>query len=214
MAENNQLKAGQLIPDSQDKSGMNHMFNGLGLDSYIDKKDTGSLATNLLSSKQGLASTGVSSSSKVPKGPLSLAEKQKILRESQVASASGLSQPKGQLSGQLKPSVSGTSRQANVNARDLTASLMEANVKQIKPSQTFSNFNSRPNPSQPIDLSAFDSLLPSSQGNGSSRMPMNSLMSHNSTAPPQSNVMSFTTNSSNSQVVKSLTASDISDLLS
>ena len=148
---------------------------------------------------------------------MSLAEKQKILRESQVASASGLSQPKGQLSGQLKPSVSGTSRQANVNARDLTASLMEANVKQIKPSQTFSNFNSRPNPSQPIDLSAFDSLLPSSNGgNGSSRMPMNSLMSHNltATATPQSNVMSFTTNSSNSQVVKSLTASDISDLLS
>ena len=42
MAENNQLKAGQLIPDSQGgSSGLDHMFNGLGLDSYIGKKDTG-----------------------------------------------------------------------------------------------------------------------------------------------------------------------------
>ena len=184
----------------------------------------GSLATNLLSSKQGslsTSSTGASSKGSSG-GPLSLAEKQKILRESQVVSGSGLSQQKGHLSGQLKPSMSGTytskpNAVGTANARDLTASLMEANVKQMKQSQTFSNFNSRPNQSKPIDLSAFDSLLPSSNGgNGSSRMPMNSLMSHNltTTATPQSNVMSFTTNSSNSQVVKSLTASDISDLLS
>ena len=45
MAENNQLKAGQLIPNSSgsqaDPSGLDQMFNGLGLDSYIGKKDTG-----------------------------------------------------------------------------------------------------------------------------------------------------------------------------
>ena len=175
---------------------------------------TGALATNLLSSKQGPTSSMAASSSKAS---LSLAEKQKILRESQVASAS-----QNHLSGQLKPSVSGTFTSKPI-ARDLTASLMEANVNQMKQSQTFSNFNTRPNQNKPIDLSAFDSLLPNSSNTNASRMPMNSLMSHNSTTNPtpmmqsmqsSNNVMSFTTNSSNSQVVKSLTASDISDLLS
>ena len=176
---------------------------------------TGALATNLLNSKQGPTSSMAASSSKAS---LSLAEKQKILRESQVASAS-----QNHLSGQLKPSVSGTFTSKPI-ARDLTASLMEANVNQMKQSQTFSNFNTRPNQNKPIDLSAFDSLLPNSSNTNASRMPMNSLMSHNSTtntATPMmqsmqssNNVMSFTTNSSNSQVVKSLTASDISDLLS
>ena len=51
MAENNQLKAGQLIPNSsvgsssqkaESTSQLDQMFNGLGLDSYIGKKDTGS----------------------------------------------------------------------------------------------------------------------------------------------------------------------------
>ena len=148
---------------------------------------------------------------------LSLAEKQKILRESQVQASSSSS------SGQLKPSLvqSGNST-SKYQTRDLTASLMEANVNQIKQSQTFSNFNSgnssqtrhQPNTKQ-IDLSAFDSLLPTNKN--ASKTPMNSLMSHNSMA--NNSVMSFNAaqqsqSCQNSNVVKSLTASDISDLLS
>ena len=51
MGENNQLKAGQLIPNasvasaaSESNSQLDQMFNGLGLDSYIGKKDTGTIA--------------------------------------------------------------------------------------------------------------------------------------------------------------------------
>ena len=72
------------------------------------------------------------------------------------------------------------------------------------------------------DLSAFDSLLPTSSSN-SSKLPMNSLMGSNSNSNlmgANSNMMGFTSQSQNSQrqqnstVVKSLTSSDISDLLS
>ena len=76
------------------------------------------------------------------------------------------------------------------------------------------------------DLSAFDSLL-STSSSSNSRIPMNSLMASNSlmnSSANSSNMMGFSSqqhpNSQNSQrhqnssVVKSLTSSDISDLLS
>ena len=76
------------------------------------------------------------------------------------------------------------------------------------------------------DLSAFDSLLPTSSNSNNSRVPMNSLMtstSNSSLMSANSNVnslMGFQSSQQNLQrhqnptVVKSLTSSDISDLLS
>ena len=78
------------------------------------------------------------------------------------------------------------------------------------------------------DLSAFDSLLSTSSSSNSKNIPMNSLMGSNSgsllSSANSSNMLGFSSqqhpNSQNSQrqqnsnVVKSLTSSDISDLLS
>ena len=58
-----------------------------------------------------------------------------MLKDSEVASKLA-SQP------QLKPVTSSNNTRQNFQAKDLTATLMEANVNQMKNSQTFSNFNS------------------------------------------------------------------------
>ena len=46
-----QTKPGELVPSSnlEPKSEMDQMFAGLGLGSYVSKKDTGAIATGLMS---------------------------------------------------------------------------------------------------------------------------------------------------------------------
>ena len=66
-------------------------------------------------------------------GNLSLSDKQKLLKDSEIASKLA-SQP------QLKPHKTMATKPSN-QTKDLTATLMEANVNQMKTSQTFSNFN-------------------------------------------------------------------------
>ena len=129
-----------------------------------------------------------------------MSDKQKLLKDSEVASKLA-SQP--QLKPQNLASSASTSKTFS-QTKDLTATLMEKNVNQMKNSQTFSNFNMQPSQSsswrpqqqpimqqqfiqQPImqqqqqqrpDLSAFDSLL--TLNTNSNKTPMNSMMnSHN-----------------------------------
>ncbi len=189
-------------------SEFDEMFNGLGLGSYVSGRASAST----------IATGGYNSESK----PLNLAEKQKIVRESQVKMT------------QIQPmSMSNSQSQAKKqNSVDLTSTLMAKNLNQMSHSQTLANFqpntmtNAWPNPvkSQPPkpDLSAFDTLLPVSKSGN--KVPMNSLV--NSTHPPInsgnftsmafSGALSSNQNGGQSQsnIVKSLTASDISDLLS
>ena len=108
-SEASQIKPGHLIPNtnSSTNSDLDQVFNGLGLGSYVSP----------------------------PKSNLSLSDKQKMLKDSEVASKLA-SQP------QLKPVTSSNNTRQNFQAKDLTATLMEANVNQMKNSQTFSNFNS------------------------------------------------------------------------
>lgn len=51
MSENMQNKPGELVPASNlgPTNEMDQMFAGLGLGSYISKKDTGAIATGLMS---------------------------------------------------------------------------------------------------------------------------------------------------------------------
>ena len=52
MSENLQTKPGELVPSStlEPSNEMDQMFAGLGLGSYVSKKDTGAIATGLMSS--------------------------------------------------------------------------------------------------------------------------------------------------------------------
>ena len=104
-----------MIPSTtSSNSDLDQVFNGLGLGSYVSP----------------------------PKSNLSLSDKQKMLKDSEVASKLA-SQP------QLKPVTSSNNTRQNFQAKDLTATLMEANVNQMKNSQTFSNFNSIQSQNQP-----------------------------------------------------------------
>ena len=176
-----------------------------------------------------------------------MAEKQKLLRQSELQIASGTElrlQPVATKTTSLsKVSSSDMSKSMNSTTKDLTSTLMEKNINQIRPSQTFSNFGPivqpqwRPQQQQPMmwnntnqsrqplyqqnqpkpDLSAFDSLLPNSS-NSSGKTPMNAMKSGMAS---QSTLMGFSANqnqqhssAASASVVKSLTANDITDLLS
>lgn len=91
---------------------MDQVFNGLGLGSYVSSPPVNNTNNS---------------------GNLSLLDKQKLLKDSEKASKLA-SQP------QLKPHKTMATKSSN-QTKDLTATLMEANVNQMKTSQTFSNFN-------------------------------------------------------------------------
>ena len=91
---------------------MDQVFNGLGLGSYVSSPPVNNKNTS---------------------GNLSLSDKQKLLKDSEIASKLA-SQP------QLKPHKTMATKSSS-QTKDLTATLMEANVNQMKTSQTFSNFN-------------------------------------------------------------------------
>lgn len=253
MSESNQLKPGQLISTpSKSNSEFDQMFNGLGLGSYVSSKETaGSLATQENNQQNSMASNPAQ-----PKQHLTLADKQKLLRQSETASKMA-KQP------QLQPNLGGmnsNSKPMGSMSKDLSSTLnSNLNQFQIQPqmppqpnrSQSFNNFAQPPiqqQPQQPQwrpvwnqqppsqqnqqikpDLSAFDSLLSTSSSSNSKNIPMNSLMGSNSgsllsSANNSNSMLGFSSqqhpNSQNSQrqqnsnVVKSLTSSDISDLLS
>ena len=112
-SDSSQLKSGQQSSNSTTKnSELDQVFNGLGLGSYVSSPPVNNTNNS---------------------GNLSLSDKQKLLKDSEIASKLA-SQP------QLKPHKSMATKSSN-QTKDLTATLMEANVNQMKTSQTFSNFN-------------------------------------------------------------------------
>ena len=112
-SDSSQLKSGQQSSNSTTKnSELDQVFNGLGLGSYV--------------SSPPVNNTNNSAN-------LSLSDKQKLLKDSEIATKLA-SQP------QLKPHKSMATKSSS-QTKDLTATLMEANVNQMKTSQTFSNFN-------------------------------------------------------------------------
>ena len=54
MSESMQTKPGELVPASNiaPSNEMDQMFAGLGLGSYVSKKDTGAIATGLMSNEK------------------------------------------------------------------------------------------------------------------------------------------------------------------
>ena len=54
MSENMQIKPGELVSASnlEPNNAMDQMFAGLGLGSYVSKKDTGAIATGLMSNNK------------------------------------------------------------------------------------------------------------------------------------------------------------------
>ena len=50
MSENLQAKPGQLVMTDGPQSQTDQMFSGLGLSSYVKKRDTGALATKMMDS--------------------------------------------------------------------------------------------------------------------------------------------------------------------
>ena len=112
-SDSSQLKSGQQSSNSTTKnSELDQVFNGLGLGSYVSSPPVNNTNNS---------------------GNLSLSDKQKLLKDSEIASKLA-SQP------QLKPHKT-MSTKSSSQTKDLTATLMEANVNQMKTSQTFSNFN-------------------------------------------------------------------------
>jgi hypothetical protein len=138
MSETNQMKPGQLIAASSSsgpQSEFDEMFSGLGLASYVTKPDTGAIATSMLSGGgHPPNNSGVSSSQAGNRNSsLTLDDKQRMLRESEVASKMAI-QPHSQ----LQPiNSSNMGSKTSKTSKDLTSSLMESNLNQMKHSATF-----------------------------------------------------------------------------
>lgn len=229
MSENTQVRPDQLIANpSASTSAMDDMFSGLGLGSYVQKKDTGAIATGLMSSySPDMSQTqGQPSQNKV----MSLEEKRRLAQQSE--SIKKLNhQP--QLSPAPASSMAPRMSSSGMGGKDLTSSLMERNLSQMKSSQSLSSFPSstpnygqmsssnstmmsdwsKPRPSQPTkpDLSAFDSLL--TPMNSGQKQSMNSMLSPMGMSSGMNSRPGMVGVSSN-QGVKPLSANDISDLLS
>lgn len=135
MSESNQLKPGQLISTpSKSNSEFDQMFNGLGLGSYVSSKETaGSLATQENNQQNSMASNPAQ-----PKQHLTLADKQKLLRQSETASKMA-KQP------QLQPNLGGmnsNSKPMGSMSKDLSSTLnSNLNQFQIQPQVVFSRFD-------------------------------------------------------------------------
>ena len=135
MSENNQLKPGQLIstPSSKSNSEFDQMFDGLGLGSYVSKRETaGSIATSNNQQNFPIQNNQVKPSQSQQN--LTLADKQKLIRQSEKASKMA-SQPK------LQPSLGLTSTSPSMASlsKDLTSTL-GSNLNQFQSQNQVSFF--------------------------------------------------------------------------
>ena len=273
MSENFQTKPDQLVPTvpssvaGQKLNDVDDMFSGMGLDNYVKKKDTAALATGLMSnqpdSNQQTFAETTPSFNATSTSQLSLEDKKRLVQQTE-AQKRMRDQP------QLMPnSISmGSLQQKNASGSvmtgqsgptDLTSTLMQKNLSQMKSSTShntisafqsgtqfgsqsaassglsdagWGNFAQPMSYSQPVsnsgpkpDLSAFDSLL--SMPSSNQRTSMNAMATKArptaSALPAHQTMIGSTVRTSPqfstptaqpSQNVKSLTANDISDLLS
>jgi len=161
MSENMQIKPGELVSSSgleAANSTTDQMFAGLGLGSYVSKKDTGAIATGLMSDNKSKGTTLGTSAVPDMSSPLagssanlSLNQKQKMLADSEnlkrMANQPQLTPIAGPRAS-MSPLTS--SQKGSTDVKDLTSSLMSANLNQMKHSQSFSGktFNSTTSSSQ------------------------------------------------------------------
>lgn len=131
------------------QSEMDDMFSGLGLASYVGKHNTaGSLATSLMDNKEKsrlspmtsmTSSNSASASAKTTGTGLSLEQKQRILQNSETQKRISSQSPLAPASN-INQSKAISSPSGNKSGtKDLTASLINSNLSQIKTSQTFNN---------------------------------------------------------------------------
>jgi len=118
-------------------SQTDQLFSGLGLSSYVSKKDSGSIATKML----GSTSPTLASSYAPPKIPpplsgppsFSLEQKQKWLKDSESLQRLTSNEP-------LAPSQAiGRGNTGSNTVKDLTDSLLASNLNKISSSQTFTS---------------------------------------------------------------------------
>ena len=237
-------KPDQLVaaPSGGKTSEMDQMYSGLGLESFVGKKDTGALATGLMDTERNkklapMTSMASSSSS------LTLEQKQKILQDSETQKRMSAQTP-------LTPAMSAGARSNTGGAKDLTASLINSNLNQMKPpqqqqqpmmrtSQTFSsgwsnapsttnanNWSSFSNSSATMlgplggGANSFATPAPNTQTAGMSKVDLSAfdnLLPMKSKSPVSMNAMRPGLQpmqpAAKTPVTKSLTTNDINDLL-
>jgi hypothetical protein len=174
---------GQLVTTDAMSCQTDQLFSGLGLSSYVAKKDSGSIATKMLAANGSSFGTPSGPPAKLPpplSGPpsFSLEQKQKWMKDSENLQRLTANEP-------LAPSHAMARTNSTAAVKDLTDSLMASNINKMSSSQTYSggflpqptggfrppvqggfqNFGSgplasvMPQTAKP-DLSGFDSLLP------------------------------------------------------
>ena len=90
MSENVQARSDQLVAAPTKPHEMDDMFTGLGLGSYVQKKDTGAIATGLMASSKGTPSMSAGSQKAAADGVgnegnqnLSLEDKKRMMQQSE-----------------------------------------------------------------------------------------------------------------------------------
>jgi hypothetical protein len=135
MSDNMQTKSNQLISAPPASGTDDDMFTGLGLGDYVAKKDTGAIATGLMSQKSpAMYATAPTASSTTSKN-LSLEDKRRLAME---AESLQRFKPSPMV---MAPSSQATS-QAKPRSRDLTDTLMSKNLGQMNISQSMNQFPS------------------------------------------------------------------------
>ena len=138
MSESATQRPGQLVPEGAGVGGAGDMFAGLGLDEYVKGKESaGSIAT-------GMMSPASSATPAMPPPPgrsvspsltsLSLEEKRRVMQQSDQARRMLQQQQPGGAGGIMSP-ASAPQQPGKPAAKDLTQSLMERNLTQMKPQQ-------------------------------------------------------------------------------
>uniref|UniRef100_A0A0K2T2K1 SCY1like protein 2like [Bombyx mori] n=1 Tax=Lepeophtheirus salmonis TaxID=72036 RepID=A0A0K2T2K1_LEPSM len=229
MSDNMLNKSGELIPSSAVASASkdDDLFLNMGLGQYTQQKDTRELATNLMSPSSSSREPGDGLASS-KSNSLSLEEKQRILREAESQKQQSASQPKTQTLGSMSSFNKKSTTNAFINSNLSQMSLNSNTPSQSSMSAQFSQSFNQPMQSQTSkpDLSAFDSLFPSrptpstmnsmavsgSSQNSTFMSPVSSSSSSNFAGLNPTNV--FSPSNQSQKPVKSLTASDINDLLS
>ncbi len=235
MSETGRQKAGELVPAPSatgPASPADDLFSGLGLGGFVKEKDyAGSIAASLLTNSGTSDQQQQLAPSMPSKGQqLSLEDKRRVLQEAEALKRMKQQgqQPQPQ-SLPLAPTVRGTAP-AQAHAKDLTQTLMERNLSQMgspgfsaPPTMqqqqqggigqswgAFASHGLSPTPMQQQvkpDLSAFDSLL-SMPSSNKSKTPMGSMTF------PGTNATLTTIPQQQKHAAKTLTPTDINDLLS
>lgn len=133
MSENLQIKSGQLVATEGQQSQTDQLFSGLGLSSYVTKKDSGSLATKMMDTNNSpMPIPPPNRKSPAPTSNFTLEQKQKWIKESE-----NLKRLNNE--GSIVPSTNVDKNNKQNQAKDLTDTLLAANLNKMTTSQTYSS---------------------------------------------------------------------------